>query len=107
MPPDMTILDDLVARILAVAQPLRIILFGSAARGQMGPDSDVDILVIMPDGTHRRKTTQAIYRNMYGTGVAKDIVVATISDIERNKNNWSMVYYEALRDGKDLYRAVA
>ena len=107
MMPEMTILDDLVARILAVAQPLRIILFGSAARGQMGPDSDVDILVIMPDGTHRRKTTQAIYRNMNGTGVAKDIVVATISDIERNKNNWSMVYYEALRDGKELYRAVA
>jgi len=105
MKPEQDILDNLVARILAVAKPLRIILFGSAARGEMGPDSDLDVLVIMPDGTHRRETMERIYLSLYGLGVAKDIVVATASDIERHRNNWSFVYYDAIREGKELYRA--
>ncbi|MEI7903326.1 MAG: nucleotidyltransferase domain-containing protein, partial [bacterium] len=48
------LLDDIVSRILGVVRPLRIVLFGSAARGVIGPHSDLDILVVMPDGTHRR-----------------------------------------------------
>lgn len=58
MHPDPKILDDLVQRIVEVAQPRRIILFGSAVRGDMRPDSDIDILVVAPDGTHRRQTAQ-------------------------------------------------
>ena len=54
MHPDPQIIDDLVRRIVEVVHPRRIILFGSAARGDMGPDSDIDILVVVPDGTHRR-----------------------------------------------------
>jgi len=105
MNPDQEVLDNLVARILAVVQPLRIILFGSAARGEMGPDSDLDVLVIVPDGTHRRETMAKLYLSLYSLGFAKDIVVATASDIERHRNNWSFVYYDAIRDGKELYRA--
>lgn len=55
-------LTELVRRIVQTVQPKRIILFGSAARGQMGPHSDLDLLVIMPDGTHRRQTAQTLYR---------------------------------------------
>lgn len=105
MMPDQHILDTLVARILAVVKPIRIILFGSAARGEMGPDSDLDVLVVVPDGVHRRNTMEKIYLELYGLGVAKDIVVATASDIERHRDNWSFVYYDAIREGKDLYRA--
>jgi predicted nucleotidyltransferase len=53
MQPDPQILNDLVRRIVEVVQPQRIILFGSAVRGDMRPDSDIDILVAVPDGTHR------------------------------------------------------
>jgi uncharacterized protein len=56
------ILDDIVQRIVGAVQPTRILLFGSAAQGRMGPDSDVDLLVVMPDGIHRRRTAQDIYR---------------------------------------------
>ena len=52
MYPDPKILDDLVRRIVEVAHPRQIILFGSAARGDMGPQSDIDVLVVVPDGTH-------------------------------------------------------
>ena len=50
MHPEAKILDDLVRRIIEVVQPQRIILFGSAARGDMRPDSDIDI----PGGRPRR-----------------------------------------------------
>ena len=104
MEPCAEILDELVRRIREVVEPLRIVLFGSAARGEMGPDSDLDVLVVVPDGTHRRKTMERLYLNLYGLGVAKDLVVATASDIERHRDNWSLVYYDALREGKELYR---
>lgn len=107
MEPKQEILDELVRRIREVVDPLRIILFGSAARGEMGPDSDLDVLVVVPDGTHRRETTERIYLNLFGLGVAKDIIVATTSDIERHRDNWSLVYFDALREGKELYRAAA
>jgi len=105
MEPKQDILDELVRRIREVVEPLRIILFGSAARGEMGPDSDLDVLVVVPDGTHRREAMEKVYMNLFGLGVAKDVVVATASDIERHRDNWSFVYYDAIREGKELYRA--
>jgi predicted nucleotidyltransferase len=75
------LLDEFVRRILEVVAPKRLILFGSAARGEMGSESDLDILVIVPDGVHRRRTAQAIYRRLAGIGLPKDIVVATQSDV--------------------------
>jgi predicted nucleotidyltransferase len=107
MEPKQETLDELVRRIREVVEPLRIVLFGSAARGEMGPHSDLDVLVVMPDGTHCRQVLERIYLNLFGLGVAKDIIVATASDIERHRDNWSFVYYDALREGKELYRAAA
>ncbi len=59
---DQELVDRLVRRIVETVHPLRILVFGSAARGQMGPNSDFDLLVVMPDGVHRRQTAQTIYR---------------------------------------------
>ena len=99
------VLDELVQRIVRAVQPLRIVLFGSAARGQLGPHSDLDVLVVMPDGIHRRRTAQTIYRKLLGIGFAKDVVVATESDIRDYGDNPSLVLFPALREGKELYRA--
>lgn len=74
---------DLASRIGRVARPTRIVLFGSAARGQIGPNSDPDVLVVMPDGIHRRETARRIYRALRGLGIPKDVVVVTESDVER------------------------
>jgi predicted nucleotidyltransferase len=71
---DQKTLDDIIRRIVEVAHPEKIILFGSAARGEMGPNSDVDLLVIK-SGAHRLDLTGQIYMNMHGAGEAVDIIV--------------------------------
>ena len=99
------LLDDVISRILDVVRPLRIVLFGSAVRGVIGPHSDLDILVVMPDGTHRRSTTQRLYRSLFGLGIPKDVVVVTESDVKNYGNNPSLVIAPALKEGRELYHA--
>ena len=102
---DQETLSRLVAKIVETVQPRPIILFGSAARGQMATHSDLDFLVVMPDGVHRRRTAQAIYLGLNGTGIAKDIVVVTEGDVRDYGNNPSLVLFPALREGREIYRA--
>lgn len=98
-------LSEIVKRIIASVHPQKIILFGSAARGSMGPNSDLDLLVIMPVGHPRRKTAQKIYQNLIGVGFAVDVVVVTQDDIKKIKNNTKTVIQPALTEGKLLYAA--
>ncbi len=97
--------SELVKRIVDTVQPLRVILFGSAARGSVRPDSDVDLLIVMPEGTHRRRTAQHLYRMLAGAGIPFDLIVATPSDLERQKNNVGLVYYTIIREGVTVYAA--
>jgi len=96
---------DLVDRIVAAVHPERIIVFGSSARGEAGRYSDIDLLVVAPEGAHRRKTAQAIYRALLGSGLPVDVVVATPSDLEKYRDSPVLVYRQALREGKELYAA--
>jgi predicted nucleotidyltransferase len=97
-------LDQIIRRIVEVAQPEKIILFGSAARGEMGPHSDVDLLVIK-SGANRLDLTGQIYRNLHGVGEAVDIVVITPEDVERYHNSHALVIAPALKEGKVVYAA--
>jgi predicted nucleotidyltransferase len=96
------VLDEIIRRVVEAAAPEKIILFGSAARGEMGPNSDVDLLVVK-SGAHRRQLTQAIYMNLFGVGQAVDVVVVTPEDVERYKNSFALVIEPALREGKVIY----
>ena len=98
-------IGELARRIAEAVRPNRIILFGSAARGELGPDSDIDVLVIMPDGVHRGHTTEKIYRELWGFGVAKDVVVVTDSDVRERGHDPFMVIRQALAEGREVYRA--
>jgi uncharacterized protein len=98
-------IDDLIQRIVETAHPLRIILFGSFARGEARPHSDVDVMVVMPNDAHRRKTAQSIYSALWGIDMDIDIVVATESDLDKYRDSPGLIYREALRDGKELYVA--
>lgn len=98
-------LRDLVRRIVEASHPLRVVLFGSFARGEAGRYSDIDVLVVVEEGSHRRHTAQKIYRNLLGFGESVDVVVATPSDMERYAESPGLVYREAARDGRELYAA--
>jgi predicted nucleotidyltransferase len=96
-------LRDIVCRIVDAADPEKIVLFGSAARGTMGPHSDLDLLVIKDGEYDLLAMTQLVYRALSGLSYAKDVIVATPGDIERYKDSYCLVYYPALRDGKVIY----
>ena len=101
---DPEVLNEIVRRIVDVAQPERIILFGSAARGEMGPHSDVDLLVVK-DGERSLDVMKAIYRNLGGVGVAVDALVATSDHVERYRDSHALVFKSALREGRVIYDA--
>ena len=96
---------ELANRIVHAVRPNRIILFGSAARNELGPDSDLDALVVMPDGVHRGHTTEDIYRKLWGFGIAKDIVVVTESDVRERADDPFTVVGLALSEGREVFRA--
>ena len=98
------ILREVVRRIVQVAHPERIILFGSSARGDSHADSDIDVLVVK-DCVQRREVAGRIYQALIGVGRAVDVVVATPADIERYRNSPSMVIAPALGDGRVIYAA--
>jgi predicted nucleotidyltransferase len=95
-------LHEIIQRIVEVAQPEKIILFGSAVREEMGPNSDIDLLVIK-SGANRLELTGQIYRHMHGVGEAVDIVVVTPEDVERYRDSHALVIAPALREGKVVY----
>lgn len=98
-------LDELVSRIVEAVHPLKIILFGSAARGEWRPESDVDLLVVMPEGTHRRDAAGEIYYRVRGIMVPFDVLVTTPSDLEKHRDNPGLIYKTILREGQTLYAA--
>jgi uncharacterized protein len=102
--PDKKILAEIVRSVVEAAQPDKIILFGSAARGEMGPDSDIDLLVIKSGKFNHWRLLTAIHRHLPGLA-AVDVVLASADDIDRYGDSPYLVYYPALREGKVIYGA--
>jgi predicted nucleotidyltransferase len=98
-------LNAIVRKIVDSVNPIKIILFGSASQSDESQGSDYDILVIMPEGTHRRNTSKLLYKKVAESGIPVDIIVATPNDIEKHKNNIGLIYRSILAEGKELYAA--
>jgi uncharacterized protein len=107
MAPDPAILDEMVRRMVETVHPLRIVLFGSAARGEMGPDSDLDTLVVMLDGCDCRAIAKTLIGRLRGLGCATDVVVVRQTDVELHGDNPYLVIHTALSEGKELYHAAS
>jgi predicted nucleotidyltransferase len=86
-------------------EPLRIVLFGSQARGDERPDSDVDLMIVMPDGTDRRKTAVAIRVALWDIRAPKDVVVVTKSDVEWSRDMPGSIIRHALEEGMVVYES--
>ncbi len=98
-------LEEIIRRVVEVAQPERIILFGSAARGEMGPNSDVDLLVVKRGKFDQGRLTEDIYQRLYGVGQAVDVVVVTPEQVARYRNTHWRVIAPALREGREVYHS--
>jgi predicted nucleotidyltransferase len=97
-------LPEIVERIVERFDPLKVIMFGSLARGEVDRDSDVDLLVVMPDEIEdERRVTVEILRALRDLPVSKDIVVTTPEEIERRGDLVGTVFRPALREDKVLY----
>jgi predicted nucleotidyltransferase len=99
------VLGEITRRITDAIHPQRIVLFGSAARGAMTENSDLDLLVITQDGTNRRQAAKRAYKALRGIGVAKDIVVVTETDVKEHGANPSLILKPALAEGREIYHA--
>ena len=105
--PSTDLIQEVVGRIVEVADPDKILLFGSAARDQMHMDSDLDLLVIKSEPVHRGRLAEDIYMNMLGIKQAIDVVVATPEDIEIYRQDPYLVIHSALQSGKVIYEKSA
>jgi predicted nucleotidyltransferase len=95
--------EEIVRRILAVTQPDRIILFGSAATAEMTRDSDIDLLVIERSSPDSRQQSVRIRRALRGLGYPFDIVVMAADWFEETKSVIGGLAYPANRYGKVIY----
>lgn len=103
MDPEFSRIKPLTENIIRLVRPLRIILFGSTVRGEAKATSDIDLLVVMPEGTHRRHTAQLLYRQMRGIGAPFDLIIATPSDLEKHRHNPGLIYKIILEEGQEVY----
>lgn len=99
-------LAEIVKRIVETAQPEKIILFGSTARGEVGPHSDMDFLIIKSTSS-RWELSAKIRRALYGVKAAVDLVVTSPEDVERYKDSHPLVIKPALKDGIVVYDAAS
>jgi len=99
------VVESLVQSIVEAVHPLKIILFGSYAQDKANPDSDIDVLVVMPEGVHCRRTAQLLYRQIKGLGFPFDILVTTPGALEKHKDNIGLIYRTILKEGKEIYAA--
>ena len=97
------ILQKITERLLQEFHPDRIILFGSQARGIADDRSDVDILVVCPIEKNRRTLMVAMDRALKGLGIARDIVVLSPEEFERDRHIPGSIACPAFLEGKILY----
>jgi uncharacterized protein len=93
----------MTACIVEEFAPLRVIVFGSHARGDVGPDSDVDLLVVLASVDDKREAAIRIRRALAHFPVSKDVIVTTPEEIARRGHLVGTVLRPALREGRVVY----
>ncbi len=96
-----------VNRIATRFHPEKIILFGSRARGQGGPNSDADLLVVMPVNGSKRQQAVQMDLALEGIPIPIDLIVVTPEEVQKYRDAAGTIIHEAVREGKVLYERAA
>jgi uncharacterized protein len=94
-----------VDEVVSACDPVEVILFGSVARGEDGPDSDLDLLVVLDSVEHleRRRVMRHI-RSAIHTFVPIDLLVVDRRELESQRTDVGSAVYWPLREGRIVYR---
>lgn len=106
-PPSADDIQRAVDLVVEVADPLRVVLFGSAARGDVRNGSDLDLMVVVREGVDEKQVAKRLYleAGRLRLPVGVDFVVTTASRFEQQKSRFWTVFHEVDRDGRELYAA--
>ncbi|MBI5030754.1 MAG: nucleotidyltransferase domain-containing protein [Chloroflexi bacterium] len=98
-------LNEIVQEIVRVAEPDRVILFGSRAKGTASVESDYDFLVVVPSVQNERQVSRLIYRALLEKrmGVAVDAIVVSEETLKQFRASPYFIYRQALAEGQTLY----
>jgi predicted nucleotidyltransferase len=95
---------ELLDAVVEYFRPLRVILFGSAARGDAGPNSDIDLLVILDDSAPPQHLTLAAgYQSRRSYHRAADVIPCRASVFTRKSRIAGTLAYTAAREGEIVY----
>ena len=96
-------INEMVTRIVERFDPEKIILFGSHARGEAGPDSDVDLLIVMTvEGSKREKQIE-VRSALHDIRLSKDVIISRVEEFEWRKDIVGTIEHPAFREGEVLY----
>lgn len=99
-------LAEVVRRLVEAYVPERVYLFGSKARGDVGPDSDYDLMVIVPDDAPaERRRSRLAYQVLWGTGAAADVLVWTVTQFQSRVHVVASLPATVMREGRLLHAA--
>jgi predicted nucleotidyltransferase len=99
-------LSEVVRRLVEAYRPERVYLFGSVARGDAGPDSDYDIMVVVPDrAPPELRRSRAAFEALWGTGVASDVLVWTTGQFNSRLHLAASLPATVIREGRLLHAA--
>ena len=99
-------ITEITRRLVEACQPVRVYLFGSEARGDAGPDSDLDFLVIEPEVEDRMGEMARLSKVLAPLMIPTDVLVVSAERFEYWKDTPNTVYHRAVREGK-VYEQVA
>ena len=103
-------LARVVSAIVAAIRPDAMLLFGSRARGEAGPDSDFDLAIVAPDGVERRRLAMRAYEaiaRVEGRTVGVDLVVLTPAIIAAERDMVGSIARAVVREGVPVYGSAA
>ena len=100
-------IHEMVARIVTRFAPEAVILFGSHASGSAGPDSDVDLLVVMRFEGSRRRLATEIDHALLDRELPLDLIIVTPEEVVRDRDQVGTIIRPALQGGKVLYGRAA